>query len=142
MNEQTQVVSPTNAPIITPAKPTKPAKAKKAAKPKTPAKKAPVKKAKKAKGDKVAKGPEVLREYAPGYVKDREHKTESGNASVHCGDDVAKKLLGKSLDDIYKLTAKTCDIPESELRKKYSKLNLGMQRMNLGNRLRGVLNAK
>lgn len=110
-------------------------------------KKAKAKKSSKAKGD-LPKGPAALKEYAPKYVKDKEHKTASGNVSVHCGDEAAKKLLGKSLDDTYaivgKVVEKATDGEESEksLRKKYAHLNVGMQRMNLGNRLRGIMNAK
>jgi len=144
MNEMTVA-----APIVTPTPP-KPAKAKadktkkpakaKADKTKKPAKAKPVKKAKD--GEKTAKGPEALRQYAPGYVHDSEHKTAAGNPSVHCGDEVAKKLLGKSLDECYKIAAKVVEESEADLRKKYGHLNLGMQRMNLGNKMRGVINAK
>lgn len=123
-------------------------KKKPAAKKAAPKKTAKPAKAKKAKGAaKEPKGPGALKEYAPNYVKDTEHKTPSGNTSVHCGDDVAKKLLGKELDDVYALAAKTLkavdpDVTEKSLRAKYGHLNVGMQRMNLGNRIRGVVHAK
>lgn len=124
------------------AKAKKPAKAKKAA-PKKATK--PAKKAK-AKGD-TPEGPAALKKYAPEYVKDNEHKTPSGNTSVHCNDDVAKKLVGKSLDDVYAMAAKVLvkvdpDVTVKSLVAKYKHLNVGMQRMNLGNRIRGVVNAK
>lgn len=132
-----------------PAIDSKPAKAKKAKpKAKTAVKKSAAKAekkgktAKKAKGDGIPKGPAALKEYAPNYTKDSEHKTVSGNVSVHCGDAVAKKFLGKSLDEIYPIVAKATEENEKDLRKKYAHLNVGMQRMNLGNKLRGVLNAK
>lgn len=67
------------------------------------------------------------------YVKS---VTAGGNTSLNCGDAVAKKLDGKDLDAVYKLAAKTLDIPEKQLRDRYAKLNTGMQRMNLGNRMR------
>lgn len=76
------------------------------------------------------------------YQKDKEHKTAAGNPSIHCGDDVAKKLLGQSLDDCYAIAAKVCEMAEKELRAKYAHLNVGMQRMNLGNKMRGILHAK
>jgi len=86
----------------------------------------------------------ALRQRAPTYVKDSEHKTAAGNASVHCNDETAQKLLGKTLDECYAIAAEVCapDVTEDDLRAKYGHLNLGMQRMNLGNKIRGVLNAK
>lgn len=69
------------------------------------------------------------------YVK---ATTASGNTSLNCGDDLAKKLAGKDLDAVYKLAAKTLDVPEKDLRSRYAKLNVGMQRMNLGNRMRAA----
>lgn len=79
------------------------------------------------------------------YVVDKEKKTPKGNPSVHCNDDVANLLLGKDLDKVYELAAKTLakagieGASEAELRKRYKNLNPGMQRMNLGNRMRGAL---
>jgi hypothetical protein len=69
------------------------------------------------------------------YVK---AKTAAGNVSLHCNDDLAKKLAGKELDDVYKLAAKTLGVPVTTLKSRYGKLNLGMQRMNLGNRMRAA----
>ncbi len=144
MNEaQTTPVEQTEA-TATPVAATKP---KRASKPKAAKKAAPVKakgkKAAKAKGDGV-KGPQVLRKYAAGeagnkpYLRDNEHKTANGHVSVHCGDDTAKKLLGKDLDTVYALASKALKEPEASLRKKYAHLNVGMQRMNLGNRIRAA----
>lgn len=65
-------------------------------------------------------------------------KTAEGNTSLHCGDSVAKQLAGKELDDVYKLAAKATGIAEKALRAKYAHLNVGMQRMNLGNRMRAA----
>jgi hypothetical protein len=73
------------------------------------------------------------------YHKDNVKKTAGGNTSIDCNDKVAVLLRGKSLDDIYPLVAKKCDVTEKELRAKYKHLNLGMQRMNLGNKLRAVV---
>jgi len=86
----------------------------------------------------------ILRAKAATYVHDKEHKTAAGNASVHCNDPVAQKLLGKTLDECYTIAAEVCapDMDEAALRAKYGHLNVGMQRMNLGNKMRGVLNAK
>lgn len=63
----------------------------------------------------------------------------NGNFTMHNGDSVAKKLDAKTLDDVYKAAAKELGVAEIELREKYKHLNPGMQRMNLGNRMRGAL---
>ncbi len=69
-------------------------------------------------------------------------KTASGNVSYHCGDELAEKLNGKDLDDVYSFAASKLKVEEKELRKKYEHLNPGMQRMSLGNRLRAALKPK
>lgn len=107
-----------------------------AAKPATKAK--PAAKAKKPAKAKTVAGERLVPANLEVYVKDTEHKTAGGNASIHCGDDVAKKLLGKDIDECYKIAAKTINEPEKALRAKYAHLNVGMQRMNLGNRMRGA----
>lgn len=67
-------------------------------------------------------------------------KSAGGNSSLDCGDSVAKDLRGKELDDVYKEYAKVFGREEAAaMRKRYSKLNVGMQRMNLGNRLRAAV---
>lgn len=65
-------------------------------------------------------------------------KAPGGGTSYNNGDQVASTLAGKDLDAVYKLVASKIKVEESELRKKYKHLNPGMQRMNLGNRLRKV----
>lgn len=115
--------------------------------PATPARKTKVKAkpAKKAKGKgpkastaKGVKGPQVLRQYAPGYHKDKAKKTAGGHTSVDSNDALAQKLRGKDLDHVYKEAARILKEPESALRAKYKGLNVGMQRMNLGNRMRAA----
>lgn len=69
-------------------------------------------------------------------------KNASGHTSYDNGDDVATKLRGKTLDEVYAHAAKTLKEPEKDLRTKYKHLNPGMQRMSLGNRLRKIANAK
>jgi hypothetical protein len=69
-------------------------------------------------------------------------KNASGHTSYDNGDDVATKLRGKTLDDVYAYASKQLKEPEKDLRAKYKHLNPGMQRMSLGNRLRKVVNAK
>lgn len=63
-------------------------------------------------------------------------KSAGGNSSLDCGDDLAQKLRGMELDEVYALASKKLDMPEKVLRQRYAKLNVGMQRMNLGNRMR------
>jgi hypothetical protein len=64
----------------------------------------------------------------------------SGNSSLDNGDDVATKLRGKDLNEVYSIVAKTVGEPIKALKAKYEHLNVGMQRMNLGNKYRGALN--
>ena len=144
MNEEAQT-STTEAPRREPSpskgKPTP----KKAAPKKAAPKKAVAKPAKKAKGKAKAtteKGPGVLKQYAPDYHKDSENKTAGGHTSIDNNDKLAQKLRGASIDDVYKQAAKVLEETEKDLRKKYGHLNVGMQRMNLGNRMRAVINAK
>lgn len=66
-------------------------------------------------------------------------KAPGGGTSYHNGDAVAEKLAGKTLDEVYALAAKTLKEDEKALRAKYKHLNVGMQRMSLGNRMRKVL---
>jgi len=70
----------------------------------------------------------------------------SGKKSVNNGDEIAAALAGVSIDDMYVIAAnflaggKKHDevITEDDLRAKYGHLNVGMQRMSLGNRLRSA----
>ena len=69
-------------------------------------------------------------------------KAPSGGVSYNNGDAVADLLDGKSLEQVYEIAAKKLKVDEKELRAKYKNLNVGMQRMNLGNRLRKVMLSK
>lgn len=64
----------------------------------------------------------------------RENRAKSGVTDV--GDRIAELLRGKTLDEAYTVAARFLRAPEDELRSKYSHLNNGQQRMNLGNRMR------
>jgi colicin import membrane protein len=55
---------------------------------------------------------------------------------------VAAALDGFTIDETYTVASKFCEISEKELRDKYGHLNVGMQRMNLGNRIRGEVNKR
>ena len=65
-------------------------------------------------------------------------KTAAGNTSLSCGDATAKQLQGLEIDEVYSKAAKALDIPVKDLKKRYGHLNVGMQRMNLGNRMRAA----
>lgn len=76
-------------------------------------------------------------------------KSAGGNSSLDNGDKLAKELRGLDLDGVYKKAAQVLGKDEAEaLFKRYNKrpdgkkpLNPGMQRMNLGNRMRAALRA-
>jgi hypothetical protein len=59
--------------------------------------------------------------------------------ALDCGDEVASKMRGMTLDQAYAFAAKTLQTDEKTLRARYENLNLGMQRMNLGNLVRKAL---
>lgn len=81
--------------------------------------------------------------------------TNSGRPTVDIDDVVAKALRGDDLEVLYPRVAawlqamgretigrgsKKMEVTEENLRQRYSRLNVGMQRMNLGNILRGAMN--
>lgn len=74
------------------------------------------------------------------YNVDKKTKTPSGRPAVDSNDKVAKALRGGSLEDAYREASKATGIAMTQLKEKYGKLNPGMQRMNLGNRIRGAAN--
>lgn len=131
-------------------------KAKKRTSTKGPTKKAPAKRtAKKQAAKKQAAKAEngdartnkiVKASYDPSRYVRGLGETASGNSTYDINDDVAQVLRGKTLDQQYEETArliKKAGLEEGTmaniakaLRKRYSKLNPGMQRMNLGNRAR------
>jgi outer membrane biosynthesis protein TonB len=111
-------------PVETP-KPTKAAAPSKPVKEKIVAKAA--KKKSTAKGVRTIGGKEVdLSKYS-------KVKAPGGGVSFNNGDSTAKKLEGKTLDEVYKIVAKDTKQEEKDLRAKYKHLNPGMQRMSLGN---------
>lgn len=68
----------------------------------------------------------------------RKLTSAAGNLSYDCGDGVARQLERKSLTEVYEIAAAKLGIPEEQLLAKYQHLNPGMQRMNLGNRIRAA----
>jgi hypothetical protein len=139
MNEHSD---PTNVPAEPLPAPTAPkAQKPKAAKPKAAPKKAAPKPAAKKAAPKKAKpvGDRLVPADLSTYVVSKDVKTAGGNPSIDSGDEVAEKLRGRTLDEVYKIASKALKVDEKELRARYKGLNLGMQRMNLGNRIRGAL---
>lgn len=65
-------------------------------------------------------------------------KTASGRKAIDIGDDVASRLRGADLTDVYRAAAEATGQPMAALHRKYDHLNPGMQRMNLGNLIRGA----
>lgn len=91
----------------------------------------------------------------PDYSKYKKHdiKSPSGRRALDIGDEAAEALRGQDISDCYFIVAKhiahheatqtgharPVDVIEAELLDKYKNLNVGMQRMNLGNRLRKAM---
>jgi hypothetical protein len=65
-----------------------------------------------------------------------ETKTASGRKHIDIDDDTANKLRELDLPGVYKYAAKVLETTVKELTDAYQHLNPGMQRMNLGNRVR------
>ena len=73
-------------------------------------------------------------------------RTSSGGKSLHNDDTVARGLAGLNIDELYAIAGKFLAFPlkvskatiegVDELETAYGNLNVGMQRMNLGNRIR------
>jgi hypothetical protein len=76
---------------------------------------------------------------APDTSKYQKVKSASGGASLNNGDEVAQALTGATLDEVYRLASKALGETQKALHEKYDHLNEGMQRMNLGNRIRGAV---
>lgn len=67
-------------------------------------------------------------------------ETASGNPTKDIDDQVAQALRGKSVAEVFAHVEQAVGLPSGSLEAKYAKLNVGMQRMNAGNILRGHLN--
>lgn len=83
-------------------------------------------------GGKMAK---VLAKYRMRYVPS---VAASGKKSLHNGDPVAQALEYRDLENLYNLASMLLAMDYSELKARYAHLNLGSQRMNLGNRIRAA----
>lgn len=78
--------------------------------------------------------------YLPQYQSARvKRKDGTLKRALDCGDEVAAKLRAMDIDEVYEFAAETCKTTEKSLRAKFDHLNVGMQRMNLGNMIRKAL---
>jgi len=68
-------------------------------------------------------------------------KTASGRKHIDVDDEAARKMREKDLPGCYKYAAEVLGTTAKELQAKYQHLNAGMQRMNLGNRVRAAFKA-
>jgi len=109
-------------------------------------------KAAKANGTRVAAPAHEIKEAKVGVIGETQFslkgyfvgdtRTASGRRTIDTNDSVAEKLRGMELKAVYDEAAKHCDVSRAALVKQYEHLNPGMQRMNLGNRIRGALSRK
>lgn len=63
----------------------------------------------------------------------------SGKKTKRANDPIAEALDGFTVEEVAAVASSMCDVPAKELLAKYEHLNVGMQRMNLGNRIRGAV---
>lgn len=78
--------------------------------------------------------------YLPQYQSTRLTRNDGTiKRALDCGDEVAAKLRALDIDGVYDFAARVCKTSEKGLRDKYDHLNVGMQRMNLGNMIRKAL---
>jgi hypothetical protein len=75
-------------------------------------------------------------------TKAKSEKTISFNwdkSKKNCGDEVALKLEGKKIDEVYAIGAEALGCEEAELRTRYAGKNNGLVRLTIGNRMRRAL---
>lgn len=78
----------------------------------------------------------IKAEYKERYVK---AKAASGKSSRHSGDPVAVALEGKSLEECFEYVAEAMGESPEDYAARWAHLNMGQQRMCVGNRLRTFL---
>lgn len=76
----------------------------------------------------------------PNVEKYTSAKSASGAKSQHNGDPVATALAGATVAECTKILAELSDVSQKSITEKYAHLNVGQQRMNIGNRIRGAVN--
>ena len=77
--------------------------------------------------------------YRATYVKG---KSASGKSTLSCGDTVAGHLAGMAAEQVCRIADAAFGQPFGHHSAKYAHLNVGMQRMNAGNRVRGLIARK
>jgi len=80
--------------------------------------------------------------YLPQYVASRVTRSDGTlKRALDCGDEIAARLRAMTIDEVYAFAAKVLKASDGgkALRAKYETLNIGMQRMNLGNMIRKAL---
>lgn len=102
----------------------------------------------KAKAEKPAKAPKAEkpakasdeRTVKPDLTRYTVHdvKTASGRRAIDSADAVAAMLRGLDLADVYRTASSETGEAMAALKRRYEHLNPGMQRMNLGNLIRGA----
>lgn len=133
----TELSTPIDGRPNVPAKTAPPKAAKKTAAKKTAAKKA-AKAAPKADDQAADQAADRLVKPDLNRYKVSEIKTASGRKAIDIGDDVATRLRGLDLAEVYEVAAEETGYSTSNLETRYRHLNPGMQRMNLGNLIRGA----
>jgi hypothetical protein len=63
----------------------------------------------------------------------------AGSKTKHNGDPVAIALNGLTIEESAVIAGTLMGVPADEMQAKYAHLNVGQQRMNLGNRIRGAV---
>ena len=66
----------------------------------------------------------------------KETRSASGAKSLNNGDPIAEGLDGMTIHELFNVGQKVCG---EDFKPKYAHLNVGMQRMNVGNRIRGAV---
>lgn len=82
----------------------------------------------------------VRKNLVPVEYREAYFANKAGKKFAHNGDRVANELDGRELAEVYEHVAVTMSLEVADLQSKYKHLNAGMQRMNLGNKLRGHYN--
>lgn len=83
-----------------------------------------------------------LREARGHYHREKSGSGKDARFFIDCDDNIAEQLRGKELEDVYTIASEHTGVGVSDLKDKYEHLNKGMQRMNLGNRIRGAIAKK
>ena len=76
----------------------------------------------------------------PDLTKYHKGVSGSGKKTMNCGDEIAAALDGFTVEEIRSVASKMTDVSQKDLEAKYEHLNVGMQIMNLRNRIRGAVN--